>query len=306
MEEIEKKSNRDKDTNKIPKDIPKIQEKLEESKNMVQKSPQNENYPKEDGIAKNTPPAPVEVKAPVQAEQPVQPPQPVQTRQDPYQGYTLQKKEVTRQPEPESQLRNTAQNTTIQEKSYVDPNQLPQNMIPNYSHSEQAMRAKFHQSQMQANRGMPQMMAGQPQPQFYSRPANTSPPIHMMAQPRQQVLPTLQNLQPMMQAGYPYGVRTAHSYVPMSMQQKPPQQRMPTSGQLPKLNQLAGLFNAGTFNQQQTQQQLPPQFMQQAQLKNLIMNSQAQQRAGYNYQNQARQPQGGNWPNGQYNPYHQK
>ncbi|CAI2376875.1 unnamed protein product [Moneuplotes crassus] len=326
VEEIENKSNRDTDSNKLPKDFPKIQEKLEESKNITQKSPPRQIYQKEVVKPANPPPAPssIPVSPPVQSPppqpkpvQPAQSPPPVaqtqpqrQLQQSPYK----QNFDYSRQNQPEAHM-NTAPQAMPSRERPPTSNQpvYMQSSIPTLPPNIQSM-TKYQQPQMQQRTGMPSMMSQQPPPQFYSRPTSNSPPIHMMAQSRQQVLPNFQNLQPMIQSQYPYSVRTPQNYIPMNIPKQNMGRQPTVSGQLPKLNQLAGLFNQVTFPQQQTQPQIPPHYLQQAQLKNLIMSSQNQRQAMLqglsgqpNLQSQNRQPQGRqnqppNWnPNGKYN-----
>ena len=212
-------------------------------------------------------------------------------------------------------MRNKIQNETPQERNFLDLKQIPPNLLQNLARNNPIARNQVQQSNIFQRREMPVMVTSMPPAQYYARPNNSSPPPQIMAQQRQ-VLPTLSkinfgienpNMQPTMMAPqYGYGVRVPGGYMPVAMSNQQMNRMQPNNGQLPGINQFVNLLQNPQYGSRPGQHQIPSAYLQQAQLKNLMMNSQRRMEyQPYSGANRERQPpQTTNWnPN---NPYGQR
>jgi len=325
VEEIEQKSNRDKDSIKVKQDYPKIQENLEEGKNMVKNSNQIGNH-QDVNLNPTHQPNLINLETP-QPEPEKKEIQPVQPPQNPYHNWNPQQQDTQRLVEASNQLRAQSQSKSVQERNYIEHKQLPTNMLQNLIQSNQNVRTQMQSANLIPRSAASVMGITPAQAQYYARSASASPGIPVMNQMRPmqysmgKMSYPVENtpnavLQNTMPHGYNFGMRVQPGYAPQSPYGMQPSRMSQVSGTLPGINQLNTMLstqqqmNAQSVNQQNQQNQNG--YLNQTQLKNFMMNSQGRPvqsqipRMEYQYATMARAnpAMNRNWnPNNPNNPY---
>lgn len=301
-DEIEQKSNRDVDSNKMKTKVPKVDEKL--SKNEKYRAsivPANVTPNMKNSEIHNVPSQGNEI------------PQNLAYQNIKFQNW--QQSPVKQQNVLSCDVPKIAQNVNVssQDIKYVEQRQLPStNMLPNIN--EPKIRSQTPQNTMlSAPMTSPMKFINQPV-QMYGRNVQSPPNMPVMNQ-RPQVLPTLSNInftmdnrrmQATMPPQYAYGMRGPQSYVPAGHYNyninRMPQQPV----QLPALNQFVS-----SLRDQQINHQIPTAYLNQLQLKNFLashqgmMQARTAQNSEYNMQGMNMNMPGTNrqWPgnNNQFN-----
>jgi len=280
IEEIEQKSNRDKDSNKVTPDQPKIQEKVEEVKNMVKSPPENGNQ-KESNInpTPNFQPNAIELETSNKLQEK---PEIYQTKapQNPYGNWNPAQQETQRQAEAQIQMRAQAQKESVEGR---ESRTLPTNVLQNLIQNAPNIRNQYQQVTNTATTISPPLTVNPQNTQYYARQTSASAGIPVMSQGRQ-VLPTSSkisfgadntNIRPMMSGRYVYGIPAQPAgYVSVNNFPTTQNRLGPNGAQLPAMNQFPNLLNNPQFAHQANPQQIPSAYLHQAQLKNLMMANQ--------------------------------
>jgi hypothetical protein len=186
-------------------------------------------------------------------------------------------------PEPQPKVQKQPMQTPEKPPVVEQRQQLPTNMLQNLMQSSQLKFQTQPQSLPQMPAGVASGMKYMQPAQAYVRNVQSPPPVTVMNQPRQ-TLPGLSNINfavdnRKMQHGLPnqyvYPIRNPQSYIPQNQFQYGGNRMQGQTVQLPGLNQFVGSLNMQQFaGQQPTHAQIPANFYNQMAVKNLLAANQ--------------------------------